>query len=195
VYDFIFWRSVTQLAGNPAMLGAESLLCSKIDVWNGVNVMSDDTSNKVLVRRPTKIKTDSHGRSVRAEPVESAELELVSTQILKQILSSRDIKYREAIKDAADTATDGVLARDPVTGFFEIINDTDLQVILEANSDLPKLSRPTDVTLEPLHDYADDENLSLVTTMALRNVLAKDNDDVTTEPEVDTSGMGSYNSN
>ena len=157
--------------------------------------MSDDTPNKVLVRRPTKIKTDSRGRSVRADPIESAELELVSTQTLKQILSSSDDRNREAIKDAANTATDGVLARDPATGFFEIINDTDLQVILDANSDLPKLSRPTDVTLEPLHDYADDEKLTLVTTMALRKVLAKDNDDVTTEREVDMSEMDPYNSN
>ena len=157
--------------------------------------MSNDAPNKVLVRRPTKIKTDSRGRSVWADPIESAKLELVSTQTLKQILSSSDDKNRAAIKDAANTATDGVLARDPATGFFEIIDDTDLQVILDANADLPRLSRPTDVTLEPLHDYADDENLSLVTTMALRKVLAEDNDDITTEPELDTSGMDPYNSN
>lgn len=156
--------------------------------------MSDDTPNKVLVRRPTKIKTDSRGRSVWADPIESAKLELVSTQTLKQILSSSDDKNRAAIEDAADTAAEGVLARDPATGFFEIINDTELQVILDANADLPKLSRPTDVTLEPLHDYVDDENLSLVTTMALRKVLAKSDDDATTEPEVDTSGMDPYNS-
>jgi len=157
--------------------------------------MSDDTPNKVLVRRPTKIKTDSRGQSVWADPIESAELELVSTQTLKQILSSSDDKNREAIKDAANTATDGVLARDPATGFFEIIDDTDLQAILDANADLPNLSRPTDVTLEPLHDYADDENLSLVTTMALRKVLANDSDDITNEAEVETSGMDPYNSN
>jgi hypothetical protein len=157
--------------------------------------MSDDMPNKVLVRRPTKIRTDSRGRSVWADPIEGAKLELVSTQVLKQILSSSDDQNREAIKDAANTAADGVLARDPATGFFEIVDDTELQAILDVNSDLPKLSRPTDVTLEPLHDYADNENLSLVTTMALRNVLAPDNDDVTAEPNVDTSGMGPYNSN
>lgn len=156
--------------------------------------MSDDSPNKVLVRRPTKIKTDGRGRSVWADPVESAKLELVSTQTLKQILSSNDQQNRKAIEDAASTATDGVLARDPVTGFFEIIDDDDLQAILEFNSDLPKLSRPVDVTLEPLHDYADNEKLSLVSTMALRKVLAKDIDDSTPETEVDASGMEPYNS-
>ncbi len=129
-----------------------------------------------------------------ADPVESAKLELVSTQILKQILSSNDQQNREAIAVAADTATDGVLARDPATGFFEIIDDDDLQAILDINSDLPKLSRPVDVTLEPLHDYADDEKLSLVSTMALRKVLAKDIDDSTHETEVDASGTDPYNS-
>lgn len=129
-----------------------------------------------------------------ADPVESAELELVSTQILKQILSSNDQQNRDAIAVAANTATDGVLARDPATGFFEIIDDDDLQAILDNNSDLPKLSRPVDVTLQPLHDYADDEKLSLVSTMALRKVLAKDIDDGTHEAEVDASGTDPYNS-
>jgi len=157
--------------------------------------MSGDTPNKVLVRRPSKIKTDSRGRSVWADPVESAKLELVSTQSLKQILSSSDQQNRKAIEEAANTATDGVLARDPATGYFEIIDDADLQAILNTNADLPKLSRPVDVTLEPLHDYADDESLSLVTTMALRKVLAKSDDDSAVETEVDSSGMDPYNSN
>lgn len=186
---------MAQLAGKPEMCGAESLHCSQIDAWSGVSTMSDEKPNNILVRRPKKIKTDSRGRSVWADPIESAALELVSTQTLKQILSSSDDKNRESIRDAANTTADGVLAHDPATGFFEIIDDNDLQAILDANSDLPKLSRPTDVTLEPLHDYADNENLSLVTTMALRKVLANDDDEVTTEPELDKSGMDPYNSN
>ena len=157
--------------------------------------MSAENPNKVLVRRPSKISMDSRGRSVWADPIESAELELVSTQTLKQILSSSDQQDRKAIEDAANTATDGVLARDPATGYFEIIDDNDLQAILDTNSDLPKLSRPTDVTLEPLHDYADDEKLSLVSTLALRKVLAIDSDSGTNEAEVDTSGTDPYNSN
>ncbi len=157
--------------------------------------MSDDSKNKVLVRRPTKIKTDSRGRSVWADSIESASLELVSTQTLKQILSSSDEKNRKAIEAAANTTTDGVLVRDPATGLFEIIDDAELQAILDANSDLPKLSRPVDVTLKPLHDYVDEENLSLVSTMALRKVLATGDDDSSPEPEIDSSGMDSYNSN
>jgi hypothetical protein len=153
--------------------------------------MSGDTPNKVLVRRRTKIKTDSRGQSERADPVENAELELVSTQTLKQILSSSDQQNRKAIEDAANTATDGVLARNPATGYFEIIDDADLQAILDTGSDLPKLTRPADVTVKPLHDYVDDECMSLVTTMALRKVLARSDDDSSAETEVDLSETGS----
>lgn len=156
--------------------------------------MSDESSNKFLVKRPTKIKTDSRGRSAWADPVESANLELVSTQTLKQILSSSDAGDRKAIEDAASTATDGVLARDPATGFFEIIDDAELEAILDANADMPKLSRPVDVTLEPLHDFVDEERLSLVSTMALRKVLAKEDDDGSPDTEIDLSGMDPYNS-
>lgn len=165
-----------------------------IDGCKGVKAMSGDAPNKVLVRRRAIIKTDSRGQSVWADPVESAKLELVSTQTLKQILASSNEHNHKAIADAANTATDGVLARDPATGFFKIIDDTDLQAILDANSDLPQLSRPVDVTLEPLRDYADNENLSLVTTLALRKVLSTDDNENSPESEFDSSGMDPDNS-
>jgi hypothetical protein len=176
------------------MRAAKLRLNCKTNVRIGENIMAGDTPNKVLVRRPARIAADSRGQSVWTDPVESAKLELVSTQTLKQILASSNEQNRKAIADAADTATDGVLARDPATGFFEIIDDADLQEILDSNADLPQLSRPVDVTLKPLHDYADDENLSLVTTMALRKVLAADDDENSPESKSGTSGMDPYNS-
>lgn len=144
--------------------------------------MSRETANKVLVKRPSKVSTNEHGRTVWVDPVESAELELVSTQMLKVILSSRDTADREAIAEAANTAIDGVLARDPGNGQFEIIADEDLQAILDDNQGLPKLTRPADATLEPLRDYADDTELSLVSTQALRRVLGNDEDESDASP-------------
>ena len=126
--------------------------------------MSDNKSARVLVRR----------RSTGAKSGDSAELELVSTQMLKQILSSNDVENRKAVGDAAKKPGDGVLARDPVTGFFEIIDEDELQAIVDSGQDLPKLSRPSDVTAEPLHDYADNEHLSLVSVQALRQVVLDD---------------------
>jgi hypothetical protein len=117
--------------------------------------MSRETANKVLVKRPTRDSTN----------------ELVSTQMLKVILSSRDTTDREAIEEAADTAVDGVLARDPDNGNFEIIAYDELQAILNDTEGLPRLTRPADATLEPLRDYADHSEVALVSTHALRKVL------------------------
>jgi hypothetical protein len=41
--------------------------------------MTDDAPAKVLVERPAKIGSDGRGRPVWVDPIESAELELVST--------------------------------------------------------------------------------------------------------------------
>jgi len=136
--------------------------------------MSENTSRKVLVKRPGRIRTDGSGRSAWADPVDSAELELVSTQMLKQILTSRDDTERKAVESAASTSADGVLARHPASGRFEVIGDEELQAILDNNQDLPAISRPADATLEPLRDYVEDDHLSLVSTQALRKVLNED---------------------
>lgn len=159
--------------------------------------MTDDAPKKVLVNRPAKVAIDGHGRSVWVDPVDSAELELVSTQMLKQILSSHDESDRKAVEKAADTATDGVLARDPVSGGFEIIDDDDLQSLLDENQGLPKITRPADATLQPLRDYVDEDQLSLVSTQALRKILNDDSDDSqAAETAEDKSvGFNPYDSN
>jgi hypothetical protein len=146
--------------------------------------MSDEKSAGVLIRR----------RSTGAKSGDSAELELVSTQMLKQILSSNDVENRKAVGDAAKTTGDGVLARDPATGFFEIIGEDELQAIVDSGQDLPKLSRPSDVTAEPLHDYADDEHLSLVSAQALRQVIVDDEkqDDEAESTDADAGEFNPY---
>ena len=155
--------------------------------------MSDESSARVLVRRPAKTRSGDDGRSVSADSMESAQLELVSTQTLKQILSSNDVENRQAVEEAAKCNVEGVLARDPVTGYFEIIEEDELQAILDSHQDLPKLSRPSDVTLEPLHDYADCDHLSLVSTRALRRVLVSDDKDEESEAlEIDAVGYNPY---
>ncbi len=136
--------------------------------------MAESSPTTVLIRRPGRIVSDSQGRSVWADPVETAELELVSTQMLKVMLTSRDESDRKSIAEAANSATEGVLARDPRNGAFQIIDNDDLQAILDDNQGLPELRRPADVTLEPLRDYAEEEHLSLVSTQALRKVLRDD---------------------
>jgi len=156
--------------------------------------MSEKPPPKVLVKRPSKVRTDDRGRSVWADPAESAELELVSTQTLKQILASDDPRNRKSIENLATTINDGVLARDPATGLFKIIDEEELQQILRNETGLPKLNRPTDVTLAPLHDYADADHLSLVSTQALRRVL-KPNEETEEDPPLEADrGFNPYDS-
>ncbi len=144
--------------------------------------MSDDKSVRFLVRRPPRNRTDASAN----------ELELVSTQMLKQILSSNDVENQKAVGDAAKTTVDGVLARDPATGYFEIIDEDELQEIVESGQELPKLSRPADVTAEPLHDYADYQHLSLVSVQALRRVFDDDSDETPEADEVDDGDFNPY---
>jgi hypothetical protein len=164
-----------QLADPSAHAGAEWFFTSTNRPIRS-DTMSDKSTHGIMVPRPVKIRPGGQGRSIRIDPDDSAELELVSTQMLKQILSARDTSEREAVKHAANTAIDGVLARDPGNGQFEIIDDDDLRVILDTSEGLPRLNRPPDATLMPLRDYIDDSQLSLVSTRALRQVLGEDNE-------------------
>src|SRR5690606_17952134 len=91
------------------------------------------------------------------------------------ILASTDEDTRSAIQGLIREEEEGVLARDPATGLFEIISDADLQAILENSDDLPKTRRPADVTLEPVtRREGNEEELSLVSTQVLRKILKKD---------------------
>jgi hypothetical protein len=153
--------------------------------------MGNDYVPTVRIRRPAKVTTDNRGRSVWAETIETAELELVSTSELQKILDSTDDDTRSAIERVVTGEEEGVLARDPATGLFEIISDADLQSILDSNDDLAKAvhtTRPADVTLEPVSRNAASagEELSLVSTQVLRKILGKDSPKAAKKPTTAT---------
>jgi len=107
-------------------------------------------------------------------PGRETELELVSTQMLKQILSSRNTSDAKAVEDAANTASEGVLARHATSGIYEIIDEEEFESLLGKCDELPELRRPADVTLRPLCDYAEKNHFSLVSSRALRRALGGD---------------------
>ena len=150
--------------------------------------MSDERKSAKPTLKPAKIRTDGQGRSVWADPVATAKFELVSTQELRVILESDDERSVRSIEDAAATTDDGVLARNAETGMFEIIDDTDLRALLDNDFGLPKHDRPADVTLEPIETGDDEENLSLVSTQALRKIIGADTTEDDTPEELDTGG-------
>ena len=122
-----------------------------------------------------KITTDGHGRTVWADTVGTARFELVTTAELRALLDSDDTDSHEAIAEAAASENDGVLARNAETGMFQIIDDDELRALLDNDFSLPEKTRPADVTLEPVatHD-ASGEELSLVSTQALRKIIDPD---------------------
>ena len=158
--------------------------------------MADDFKQTVRIVRRSKVSTDDRGRSVWTEPVETAELELVNTQMLKRVLDGDDEQKKQQLRQAAG-GKDGMLALDPDKDRFEIIDDDDLKAALDAQAALPAHTRPADVTLEPIRDRddGDDEELSLVSTQMLRQMIGidddADNDDV---DESNQAGFDPYNS-
>ena len=127
--------------------------------------MTEDYTATVRIRRPAKVTTDDRGRTVWAGTVETAQLELVSTAELEQILASEDKDTRSAIHRLIEREEEGVLARDPATGLFEIVSDTDLK---EAIREQGGATRGEGA---PASDPGDEPELSLVSTQVLRKVL------------------------
>lgn len=160
--------------------------------------MSDELKQTVRIVRKPKVALDEHGHSVWTEPVEAVELDLVSTSMLKKILDSNDEKARQRIEEAAK-GKDGVLAHDTQNNHFEIIDDDDLQAALDSASKTPDQGRPADVVLAPLSEHVneDEEELSLVSTQMLRQILASDDPQANVDPgqiEDDDGGFDPYNS-
>jgi hypothetical protein len=113
-------------------------------------------------------------KSLQPNAKSEMDLELVSTQMLKQILSSRDKSDAKAVEDAANTASEGVLARHAESGSYEIIDEAEFETLLGIQENLPELRRPADVTMRPLCDYAEKNHFSLVSSKALRRALGDD---------------------
>lgn len=157
--------------------------------------MSDKTKTTVRIQRPAKIRTDGRGRSVWTEPVETAEFELFSTLALKKILESKDEPAKRAIEAMAESGDEGFLARDATTGLFEIINDTDLQAILDNDLSLLKQEKGADVSYKSAYDSEKSlDDWALVSTMALRKILGKEEKEKPVSVDTTDSGFDPYNS-
>lgn len=156
--------------------------------------MSDKLAQTIRINRGEKVGIDDQGHSVWTKPVESIELELVSTEMLKKILDSDDDEKKQRIKNLAEEG-DGVLAKAPGSEDFEIVSDDELAMALEASDKGPEFHRPADVVLEPVSPTESEEELSLVSTQVLRQMLSHDEaDSVSDAGDPDKQGdSGGYN--
>lgn len=158
--------------------------------------MTDEFKTTVRIQRPARIQADGRDRSVRAEPVEIAEFELLSTVALKKILKSNDESAKKSITAAANCGDQGVLARDIATGHFEILDDADLQRIIEQDHMSPNQDKAADIVHEPVFDGENSiDELSLVKTLALKKILKDEDVAVPIAEKIDVSGFDPYDSN
>lgn len=130
-----------------------------------VTSMADEYTATIRIRRPAKIKTDERGRSVWAGEIETAELELVSTEQLEQLLAGSSEESRTAIEAALAGDAEGVLARDPTTGLFQIVAEEEVAAAL---GERPAAGPPR---AGPEAAGSGAEELSLVSTQVLRRRL------------------------
>jgi hypothetical protein len=166
--------------------------------------MDDELDRTIRIRRDGKTGTDSKGRTVWTKPVETVELELVSTAMLEKLLASGDETQRERIRALAES-DDGVLAMDPTSKELETISDSELESALNSASQTgpyePAPSggsgrgRAADVAKgsgDSSGDPGETMELSLVTTQMLRKILAGDDPKDADEPESPRK-KGGYN--
>ena len=152
--------------------------------------MSDDLKKTIKIKRNRNVGSDSKGRTVWTKPIEEAEFELMSTQMLKQVLDSDDEDKKKQIRALAESE-EGVLARAAGTNEFEVLPENELEEALQAANNPNAPNIPSEFSLESVGESGAEEELSLVSTQALRKVLNIE-DDADDESETDESG-GGYN--
>lgn len=135
-------------------------------------------------------------RIIRRDMPDPVEFELVSTKMLETILDTEDDRQKQALRDAA-ASRDGVLAHDAENNRFEIIDDDDLLAALDNAKGSDLLRRTADVLLEAELPEEDAEELALVSTQMLKQILGDDEVSLSTEGELTVdagSGFDPYNS-
>jgi hypothetical protein len=115
--------------------------------------------------------------------------------MLKNLLDGKSADHKRRLEEAA-LGKEGVLAQHLGSGRFEIIDDDDLKAALENDAKARGNTRAADVTWEPLMERADTDNeeLSLVSTQALRRMLGQEKDVDEEELRIDIGGFDPYNS-
>lgn len=146
----------------------------------------------VRLLRSARGEDDARGRSTPEAAVEEVEFELVSTTMLRAMLDSGSAEHQQRLRDAA-AGKQGVLAKNLGSGTFEIIDDDDLKTGLAEGG-------AAEADVKPLLARADtdDEELSLVSTQALRRMLGqaeeKPEEKEKTKPKLPGGGFDPYNS-
>ena len=141
--------------------------------------MSEKLNQTQRILRSSKVKTDDHGRTVWSDSVDTANLELMSTQELQKIIAAENADTAGQLRKLTD-GEDGLLARNIDNGNFEIVGDAELQGMLDDPSAVAE---------------SGEDALSLVSTQMLRIVLDPEDEEPTADDEPAESGFNPYDHN
>jgi hypothetical protein len=134
--------------------------------------MNDELKKTTRIVKRPKVKTDDRGRTVWDDTVKTANLELVSTQMLQQLIDDGDDATTNHLRKVAE-GKDGLLAHDAGRGRFEIISDEELQHILDGTDAEYRARKKAASIEEPTAEVVEEEEeLELVSTQMLRQILS-----------------------
>ena len=140
---------------------------------------SEAYTTTVIIRRPARVSIDDRGHNVWTAPIEETELELMSTAELKLALEAADGADREAIQAMAESGKQGIVARNPTTGAFDVVSDDELRALqLDKTVKLPQL-----LGQDAADADGEAQELSLVTTQMLKQMLGNEESESLEEDE------------
>jgi len=154
--------------------------------------MNDDLKKTTRIVQRPKVRTDERGHAVWDDTIKTANLELVSTQMLQQLIESDDGSTTTQLKEVSQ-GKDGVLAHDADAGRFEIISDEELQHILDG-TDAEYRAKRASLVDEPLVEkVSEEQELELVSTQMLRQILSPEDFSELDEDGSPAGGFDPYN--
>ncbi|MGI9233978.1 MAG: hypothetical protein ACR2RD_10145 [Woeseiaceae bacterium] len=155
--------------------------------------MNDELKRTTKIVQKPKVRTDDRGRTVWDDTIKTANLELVSTQMLQQLMDSDDEATTNRLQEVSK-GEDGVLAHDADKGRFEIISDEELQHILDGTDAEYNAKRAAAIEVPLVESVAEDEEeLELVSTQMLRQILSPEDFIELDDDDPAASGFDPYN--
>jgi len=129
-----------------------------------------------LARPGGKVGLNERGHSVWVGAVKTGRFEL-STQTVEALIHQGDPNLREEMDRLAGDGAEGVVAREKDTGHFRILETESLEAMMNrpvAGRESVAVGGRNIDELEPEPNEAGDDELQLVSTQMLRQILGKD---------------------
>lgn len=154
--------------------------------------MNDELKKTTRIAGRRKVRTDERGRTIWDDTVKTANLELVSTQMLQQLIDSEDHAVASKLQEAS-LGKDGILAHDAEQNRFEIISDEELEHILNGTEAQYHANEAAAVGEPMVESVAEEEEFELVSTQMLRQILSPEDFCELDDGDSAPSGFDPYN--